>query len=405
MAKQTANEVYRDSAIRHAVYLRRYSAGVLRKIADLLEKADADLADQLRKKLPALATGAAPDFTGDKYKQLIADIKALRSGAMKSYRDLADAELKPLPKAEMDTEVQLLKAAIPMEVTFAEVSVDQLAAIVTSKPFHGKLLKEWYSTVQAADQSRIQQALQIGLAGGETTDDIVRRVIGTRANKYADGIVAATRRDAQAIVRTAVNHVSNEAREALWDENDDIITAKIWHATLDGRTTAICRARDGAMAPVGNGKLPKGAILLSPPNATPPAHISCRSIMVAYIDGIGLVGDRPFVRDTRTRDARETDFAAEAKKSGRTIKEVRADWAEQNIGRVPASTNYQDFLKRQPVGFQNDVLGETKGTLFRKGGLTVQDFVDKNGAELTLPQLAKVHSDAFRRAGLDPSQF
>ena len=81
-----------------------------------------------------------------------------------------------------------------------------------------------------------------------------------------------------------------------------------------------------------------------------------------------------------------------------TIQQVRKEWAEKNVGRVPASTTYQDFLSRQSKEFQDDVLGKTKGELFRKGGLTVDQFVDRNGTELTLSQLAKTHPEAFQRA-------
>jgi len=68
-------------------------------------------------------------------------------------------------------------------------------------------------------------------------------------------------------------------------------------------------------------------------------------------------------------------------------------WAEKNIGRVPAKTNHDSWLRTQKSGFQNDVLGKAKADIFR-GGVKLDKFVDKRGAELTLPQLRK-------RAGLD----
>jgi hypothetical protein len=127
--------------------------------------------------------------------------------------------------------------------------------------------------------------------------------------------------------------------------------------------------------------------------------------MVAYIDGVGLLGNRPTVADTRTRDKREIDFRAEAKAQGKSIQDVRKEWAERNVGRVPAATTYQDFLGRQSAAFQDEVLGKTKGVLFRKGGLKVDQFVDRNGTELTLDQLAATKPEAFRKAGLDPEKF
>jgi hypothetical protein len=37
--------------------------------------------------------------------------------------------------------------------------------------------------------------------------------------------------------------------------------------------------------------------------------------------------------------------------------------------------------------------------------LNVDQFVDRNGTELTLEQLAATKPEAFRKAGLDPEKF
>lgn len=400
----TANDEYRDAALRHQIGLRRYSAGLNKRIAKLLEKADADLTEKLKARL-AKFEGKPMDFTGERWKALLADVKEARAVALAEYRETVRTELGTLSTMEAAREVSVLESSLPIEISFAAVAADQLRAIVSSQPFQGRLLKEWFQTLEQVDQQRLVQALQLGMTQGEPIDDIVRRVVGTRKNNYADGILSMTRRDAQAIVRTAVNHVSNTARNYVWDANSDVIQARIWTSTLDGRTSAVCRARDGHGAPVGDNPLPEGVPPLTPANAKPPAHINCRSVMVAYIDGVGLLGNRPTVADTRTRDKREIDFRAEAKAQGKSIQDVRKEWAERNVGRVPAATTYQDFLGRQSAAFQDEVLGKTKGVLFRKGGLNVDQFVDRNGTELTLDQLAATKPEAFRKAGLDPEKF
>ena len=393
----TFNENYRDAALRHQIDLRRYSAGVTKRVARLLEEADRDLTERLRARL-ARFEGRDLDFTGERWKALLTDIRGARAAALSEYKTLVRDELGPLAVLEGQAEIDLLQSSITIDVGFMAVNADQLRAIATSRPFQGRLLNDWFKTLEQVDQQRLVQAIQLGMVQGEPIDDIVRRVVGTRKNSYTDGILSMTRRDAQAIVRTAVNHVSNTARGYVWDANSDIITARIWVSTLDGRTSAVCRSRDGKGAPVGDNPLPEGVEPLVPADAKPPAHINCRSVMVAYIDGVGLLGNRPTVTDTRTRKARETDFRAEAKARGVPIQQIRKEWAEKNVGRVPAATNYQDFLSRQTASFQDDVLGKTKGELFRKGGLTVDQFVDRNGTELTLSQLAKKHPEAFQRA-------
>lgn len=400
----TFNEEYRDAALRHQIDLRRYTAGVTKRVARLLEEADRDLTERLRTRL-ARFEGRDLDFTGERWKALLTDIRGARAAALAEYKTLVRDELGQLAVLEGQAEIDLLQSAITIEVGFMAVNADQLRAIATSRPFQGRFLRDWFSTLEAVDQQRLTTALQLGMTNGEPVDDIVRRVVGTRKNAYADGILSMTRRDAQGIVRTAVNHVSNTARGYVWDANSDIITAKVWVSTLDGRTTAVCRARDGHGTPVGDNDLPADIPLLQPKDAKPPAHFNCRSVMVAYIDGVGLLGNRPTVTDTRTRAKREIDFRRMAKEQGKPIQDIRKAWAAENVGRVPAATTYQDFLKRQPAGFQDEVLGKTKAKLFREGGLNVDQFVDRAGNELTLSQLAERKPDAFRKAGLDPEKF
>ena len=69
-------------------------------------------------------------------------------------------------------------------------------------------------------------------------------------------------------------------------------------------------------------------------------------------------------------------------------------------GQVPQDMTYQQWLKSKPAAFQDDVLGPTKGKLFRDGDLPLDRFVDRKGRELTLDELRKKDAEAFKRAGL-----
>ena len=395
----TANQDLFDAQIRHQIELRGYSSYVLQRVNKVLDRADKELAEKLRARLPEFDP-AKIDFTSERWKALLADIAAMRAAAAAEIDQITTTETRGLAKVEAAHELATLQAAIPIEIELAAVDARQIAAIAMKRPFQGKLLSEWLTDVAAADKKRIAQAVQLGMSTGEPVDEIVRRIIGTRKNKYADGIVAMNRRGAQAMVRTAINHVSNAAREQVMDANSDIIACEIWTSTLDGRTTAVCRARDGKGSKIGGKKLPEGIEPLVPNGARPPAHVGCRSLMIAYIDGVGLLGDRPQVVDVRTRQRRDIDFRAEAKASGRKIQDIRKDWAEKNVGSVPAETTYQQFLERQSVEFQEQVLGKAKAALFRKGGLKLDQFIDRAGNELTLKQLAERVPGAFRKAGI-----
>lgn len=399
----TANEVYLDGALRHHIGLRRYQSGLVKDINQLLEEADRDLALKLRERLARM--DGQFDATSERWQKMLQWMRNERQAVIMQLATDVDGQMKDLAPIEAKRELALLHGSVPIEVSFIAAPPQLLAAIVSSKPFSGHLLKDWFAKLATGDQDRITRTLQIGMSTGQTTDEIVRGIIGTKANNYADGITAMTRRDATALVRTATNHVSNAARDLVWQENSEVMTAKVWVSTLDGRTSAGCRARDGHGSPIGDHPLPAGISPLVPAGISPPAHLNCRSLMVAFISPDGLVGNRPYVTDTRTRQKREIDFRAIAKAENKTVAQVRNEWKAKNIGQLPANTNYGDFLRRQDPSFQDEVLGKTKAKLFREGKLSIDKFVDRGGNELTLKQLAKLQPTAFREAGLDPSKF
>ncbi len=407
----TANQDLFDAALRHQVALRRYSNTTLRRIKRLLEEADRDLVEKLRQRLGRVLRESDP--TGERLRALLAEVRAMREAVMAQLRAEARGELIDLARLEAQWEHSIMTAAIPVEMAIATAPLGRLNAVVTSRPFQGRFLREWFSGLQRQEQDALKQALRLGITNGETLDDIVRRVVGTRANRYTDGILSTTRRNAEAIMRTAITHVSNSARGEVWDANADIMWALRWTSTLDGRTSAVCRARDGDLAMMGGNVAPPGADLLSPADARPPAHINCRSVMVAVFSPEGILGDRPFVRDKRGRAQRDRDFRADARaeagdawkgmstsERNAAIKRHRDAWGEANIGQVPSATTYQDWMRRQPVEFQDEVLGQTKARLFRRGDLTLDDFVDRAGRELTLDELARRFPRAFETGGV-----
>lgn len=389
----TANEEYLDAVLRHQIGIRRYAGGEIKRLIEILERADAELVDKLRKKLPQFAE-QPHNPRSDRWKELLRGIRALRQALIQEQATAIKAQLQAFANSESDREWALLQASIPIEYAFAKPQPSTIRALIDSKPFHGKLLKEWFEQLRQSDQARLIQAVQLGIVQGESTDDIVRRIVGTKAHKFTDGILSITRREATTITRTAINHISNAAREQVWQEpeNAEIISVLIWNSVLDGRTSAICRARDGHAAPTTTtGTIPPGLPKLEPPGARPPAHLNCRSVMVAYIDGVALVGNRPTITDVRTRKTREIDFRIEAKRQGRPIQEIRREWARNNIGSVPANVTYQEFLMRQSDTFQDQVLGKAQAKLFRSGKIRLDQFVDRAGNELTLEELNGDH--------------
>lgn len=411
MEQKTLNDLLFDATLRHQVSLRRYTKAQVKKILAMLEKADADLAQKLRKHLIEIA-GKPIDLKGRRMQAIIKDIHVMRDEISIQLEKQTVEDLRKLAEVESTHEHKLLVELLPVEFSVASVTAEAVFAAVVDRPFaQGKTLSQWFETLRTYDQTKLIETIQLGLVQGQTVDDMVRTVVGTKKNNYADGILAITRRNAEAVVRTGINHVSNAAREQIWQANDSLIFALRWTSTLDGRTSAICRSRDGALAPVGNNVLPKDAKVLEPSGARPPAHPNCRSVIIAVLSADGIadsLGDRPFVSDTRTRKQREIDFRAEAKTAmgdkwktmsvadrNDVIKSIKRDWTAKNVGQVPSVTTYDKWLRNQSKQFQEDVLGVKKAQLYRSGKLKLDEFVDHSGRELTLDELAKLHPEAF----------
>jgi len=174
-----------------------------------------------------------------------------------------------------------------------------------------------------------------------------------------------SKRDAEIIARTSLQHVSSQARESVWKRNSDIIKKVRIVATLDNRTTQICRSLDGQEFPLDSGP-------------RPPFHIRCRTSTTAVLDDRFAVLDKG-----ATRAARDAE--------GKHIS-------------VPAKETYYDWLKRQPAGFQDEAIGKTRGKLLREGGLSSQRFAElqlgKRFEPLTLKEIRRLDELAFIKAGL-----
>ena len=108
--------------------------------------------------------------------------------------------------------------------------------------------------------------------------------------------------------------------------------------------------------------------------------------MIAVLNGQAIVGDRTTLVETIDGRARRFSISAEARRRGVTQAQLRRDYIQREIGSVPARTDYDGFLRRQSTTYQDSVLGQRKGQLFREG-LHLNQYVDATGRELTIGQL------------------
>lgn len=366
----TANEQILDADIAHQIDLHKYSNNVVRRIAAILNRTDMDLFVQLQFALD----GMTPEnFSVDRLESLLQSVRMINATAYRQLGDELALEMRDLTDYEAGYQLQLFRSVLPVQIVLDSISVDATYAAAMSRPFQGRLLKEWSQSIEAGRMARIRDTVRMSYLEGMTTGDIVRRVRGTRARKYEDGIIEIDRRHAESVVRTAVSHTAGTARDQFYERNSDIIKALSWTSTLDSRTSEICRARDGKQyhpkthEPIGH-KFP----WLGGPGR---GHWCCRSASV------------PVLKSYKEM-------------TGVDVEEFSPSTRASLDGAVPADQTYAQWLKKQSAARQDEVLGVTRGALFRKGGLELDRFYNDKGTYLTLPQLREKDAAAFAKAGV-----
>ena len=234
---------------------------------------------------------------------------------------------------------------------------------------NGRTVEKSFRGIAVDQAEQFSQVVRNGLLTGETTPSIAKRLIGSlqfgEEAKTVGQIAAAGGQLTQVadnqiitLVRTSINQVANAASQQVYEGNQDITKKYRYIATLDTRTSAICRALDGKEFEYGKGPMP-------------PQHFNCRSTTVPVIDYKALDIPPP----------------PEGKRASMD-------------GQVPGNTTYGEWLKKKMPGEteadvirrQQEALG-SKAPYFRRLANkynptdAMAKLVRDDGSELTLAQL------------------
>ena len=341
----TANDKLLDRAIRHAIFLERYKAGLFRRLLDPFQDDMDELLAETEKEVRRIRRVSENlRFRGQRgsviIDRLLKQQKRILRNAYRRTQRKATAEWLKLSATEAEFARASIKAAMPVTVDFARPTEGLLKAILHEEPKFGKQIAQHFDDLNRSAQATIRQTTQLGIARGQSIDAIVDAIEGSKRRGFKDGALQGMRNKLNTTVRTVTNSVSSQAREATYKKSN-VVKAVRWVSTLDGSTTMICAGLDGKTDP---GEL--GA-------ERPPAHFNCRSTTTPVLKswkelGINLKESAPGTR---------------AQMPG-------------SKGVATADTTYGQWLKRQPKGFQDDVLGKERAKLFRSGKVRIDRFVD-----------------------------
>lgn len=399
---------------RNAVDLNRFSNGVAKRIAVTYNDLIIDAVDQLRTldelSAPARAT---------RLRVILAQLKQSLDGWAEASTVLTVEELQGLSLLQSEFVEDQLRRALPLEMReqirsiqispqFAQsvatvdptaINVvalsDDLQAAVTGAPQafsltaaqgttitlpNGKVLAKSFRGLAESQADLFAKTVRNGLLTGESTDKLARRLkgrlrFGQRAQSLrqlaqAGGqVTSVANHQVMALVRTSVNQVANASSQQVYEANQSVTKRYRYIATLDGRTSPICRALDGQEFDYGKGP-------------TPPQHFNCRSTTVPLIDYKGLGIEPP--QESRLRRPNTAFGPSRSTKSDT----------------VPSNQTYGEWLDKQSSAVQADVFGPEKVPYFnflvKKYGPTdaIRKFVSEDGSELTLAQLQRRYGKA-----------
>lgn len=346
---KTVNEDLFDRMLVHAHNLEKYSNAQVRDVVGTLNRDVLPaLLDQLQRIIPSvLENGVTGHAT--RILQAIDSVRATMATGLKKIGGRLAEELKQFAVAEAEFTKAALKAAVPLNIDFQMPAIPTLMTLVDDTPMQGSLLSSWFDDLGARTTNNVMRAVNVGIIEGSSIGDIVSSIRGTRAANYTDGVLNATRAQAETLVRTAVAETSTQARMATYDENADVISKWQWVATLDPRTCPVCMALDGKTFPAGKA------------TKKPPAHMRCRCTSVPITKSwkdLGIPG----------------------------LKEPPPATRASMNGEVPDKINYGDWIKAQPASVQDQALGPTRAQLLRDGKVDVSSF-SSNNQTLNLQEL------------------
>lgn len=187
----------------------------------------------------------------------------------------------------------------------------------------------------------VKEQLILGFLTGKTESDMAAEI----ANKYATGSYAARR-----LIRTESNFQATQGQKLAYEDADLELYQIV--ATLDLRTSEICREMDGKVFPVE--KMQSGE------NA-PPFHPFCRTTTVAYFEDDDLAALKRRARNPLTGENELVPADT-----------TYAKWYEKNVAHDPKAQAVEKAIRNW--GADQKQYERYKQVLGKSAGKTFADF-------------------------------
>jgi len=320
-----------------------------------------------------------------------------------------DGQLVELIQGDLDFYADAVNSAIGVDVMAITPAMPQIRAMASDMLIQGAQSKEWWKGQADDIQNKFMRVVRTGMYQGEGMDVIARRIFDDKQvlralSVSAEGVVPtlkSVRRGINALVRTSVQTASAMARDEMYSENQDLFSGEEYVATLDARTTQMCRGLDGLQWDMEGYGIGHSIALIRPPMDT---HWNCRSWLNPIVKTWDELSTVKVERKSGPKQDINTIFREELKALGVPAEEADKRFIEMRQSNSPdfkglvAKQSYNKWLQDRPESFQRKVLGASKYEMYKSGKLNLHEMIDQKGNPLSVQQLRdKINAEKRQR--------
>jgi hypothetical protein len=307
-----------------------------------------------------------------KLDKLEKSVQATIEDYYSQIEDKAQQDVIDVANAEVSW-LSVVNDVVGIDIFDVTLSKELLKSLTSDIMIQGAPSSGWWAKQSDTLTFNFMKEMRLGIGQGETLNQLIQRVRGTREGGFTDGIMYSSTRDAEALVRTSVQTVMNDTRMAVYKQNSDVLQGVQWLSALDFRVCIMCRLGDGGVWDLeGN---PLNDIARKFAFRIPPIHFRDRCIL------------SPALRsweELAQQYGGNTDI-------GKQLDSMSVSTRASIDGQVPDTVNFSDWItqknKTDPAAVE-EMMGSGRYQLWQSGKISLGSFLDDRGNPLPISKLA-----------------
>lgn len=247
------NEQLVDGLIGYAVELDRAAEGLTADVLKAFHQLDTALASAIR-------DSGVDDVQRTYYRQqrgekIISQTARAIDNGVRDARAIADADLMQFAQEAYAGLMTELESLFTVKVKFTKLTNATLRGIVKDAMVQGATQQQWWDKLAMDAKRSFSMGVRQGTLDRQAGESLVNRAVGKRIAKVQDsegdtyfkhfgGMMDRIKTDAETILKTLASTIAEDVRQAVVQANIRFFNGLQAIATLDSRTSQLCRGRD-----------------------------------------------------------------------------------------------------------------------------------------------------------------